>query len=275
MAKLPYRIKRDLERLLDMEAGYVLNFSNRTFAEFIDDTVSIDIYNGDFYKNEHCSKANKLRLLINRENDYIVGKVLNELLILSRQSMWNDNNLNYNDERTFEELIEFSSNLMEGSTNLELPDAKEETLFTLLEDIKSSIGRNKPTLVLDRLHTFSTKYLRQICIKKGIEVADPKGNFLPLHSLAGMLRKHYETNNEFQSDFTVLAIQNNIQLFDKFNSIRNNQSYAHDNEILSNVEADFAIKAMANVLVFIDKVEALKQNEVISSNVTTSVDLPF
>jgi hypothetical protein len=128
---------------------------------------------------------------------------------------------------------------------------------------------------LDRLHTFSTKYLRQICLDKGIVVTDPKGIFLPLHSLAGMLRKHYESSKEFQSEFTVLAIQNNIQLFDKFNNIRNNQSYAHDNQILSNIEADFVIKTMANILVFIDKVENLKQEVITTFEEKTIADLPF
>jgi len=36
--------KRKLERALGMGSGYVLNFSNRTFAEFFLDSFGIDIY---------------------------------------------------------------------------------------------------------------------------------------------------------------------------------------------------------------------------------------
>lgn len=274
MAKLPFRIKNDFEKLFQMGDGYVLDFSNASFAQFVGEVVNIDIYNGSGY-TDSCSKANKLRQLIAKESDAVVGRLLHEMLLYCKQFLWDRSSLSYIDEKKIEGLLEFSDNLMGGVLMIELPESKEETLQTLLEDINSSLSRNQPTLVLDRLHTFSTKYLRQICLDKGIVVTDPKGIFLPLHSLAGMLRKHYESSNEFQSEFTVLAIQNNIQLFDKFNSIRNNQSYAHDNQVLSNIEADFAIKAMANVLVFIDKVENLKQKEITTSEEKTITDLPF
>ena len=36
--------KRKLERLLGMGSGYVLDFSNRTFQEFVLDSVVCDIY---------------------------------------------------------------------------------------------------------------------------------------------------------------------------------------------------------------------------------------
>jgi len=274
MAKIPTKVKYSFEALFEMGGGYVLDFSNASFARFVSDSVNIDIYEGEKYR-EYSSKANKLRQIIANESDSIVGKLLNDLLGYCKQYLWDRSSLDYVTEKKIEELNEFTTQMMGGVLVLELPETKEETLQTLLDDINSSLSRNQPTLVLDRLHTFSTKYLRQICIEKGIEVTDPKGIFLPLHSLAGMLKKHYESNKEFQSEFTVLAIQNNIQLFDKFNSIRNNQSYAHDNQVLSNIEADFAIKAMANVLVFIDKVENLKQKETPIPVVKVESDLPF
>jgi hypothetical protein len=274
MAKLPFRLKNEMEKLFEMESGYVMNFSNASFARFIGEAVNIDIYAGVGY-SEYASKANKLRQLIGKESDFVVGKVLNELLFYCKDYKGSSGNLSFYEEQKIEELSALTVKMMGGGIIVELPKAEEETLQTLMMDIQNSLSRNQPTLVLDRLHTFSTKYLRQICKNKGIEVTDPKGNFYPLHSLAGMLRKHYETSAEFQSEFTVLAIQNNIQLFEKFNSIRNNQSYAHDNEILRNIEADFAVKAMANVLVFIDKVENLKQNNIFKSEDEPAFDLPF
>jgi hypothetical protein len=35
--------KAKLEKLLEMESGYVLDFSNRTFQEFILESVKLDI----------------------------------------------------------------------------------------------------------------------------------------------------------------------------------------------------------------------------------------
>ena len=52
--------KRKLERALGMGSGYILNFSNRTFAEFFLDNFGIDIYD-DNYDYGSGSKANRMR----------------------------------------------------------------------------------------------------------------------------------------------------------------------------------------------------------------------
>jgi hypothetical protein len=44
MADLTILEKRQLERLLQMGGGYVLNFSNRTLQEFVTDSVARHIY---------------------------------------------------------------------------------------------------------------------------------------------------------------------------------------------------------------------------------------
>jgi hypothetical protein len=44
MADLTMLERRKLESLLNMGGGYVLDFSNRTFAEFFRETVGRDIY---------------------------------------------------------------------------------------------------------------------------------------------------------------------------------------------------------------------------------------
>jgi len=271
MANIPSKLKYAIEKLFQMSEGYVLDFSNASFARFISDSVNIDIYGGNGY-TDYCSKANKLRQFISSEPDAVVGKLLNDMLIYCREMLSNNGKLDYAIDKKIEELHVSTSQMMEGALNIELPETKEETLQTLLEDINSALARNKPTLVLDRLHTFSTKYLRMICENKRIEVADGKGNLYPLHSLAGMLKKCYEKEND-KSEFSVLAIQNSIPLFDKFNSIRNNQSYAHDNEILENIEAEFVVKTMANVLIFIDKLEGLKNTQ--KEHPKEVLDLPF
>ena len=127
------------------------------------------------------------------------------------------------------------------------------------------MARNKPELVLDRLHTFSTKLLRQICSDNGICVVDNKGDYLPLHSLAGMIKKKYEQYSIFRSSFTISAIQNSISLFDQYNWVRNKLSYAHDNEILETMEAEFAIKIMSVLITFIDKAETYRNTHRMSS----------
>ena len=77
MADLKSVEKLKLEKLFGMESGYVLDFSNRTFQNFILDNSGIDIY-----EDENCtySKANRLRTFWKQESNYVVGNILKELL---------------------------------------------------------------------------------------------------------------------------------------------------------------------------------------------------
>ena len=71
--------KLKLERLLGMESGYVLDFSNTTFAEFIADSVGVHIYD-EKYARASGSKAHRLRAFWNQESDELVSKLLSDLL---------------------------------------------------------------------------------------------------------------------------------------------------------------------------------------------------
>jgi hypothetical protein len=48
MSDLSNKEKRKLERAFGMASGYVLDFSNRTFEEFILDSVGIEIYDDKY-----------------------------------------------------------------------------------------------------------------------------------------------------------------------------------------------------------------------------------
>jgi hypothetical protein len=62
-----------------MEAGYVLTFSDRTFGEFVSEAVDRDIHH-EKYKTGGTSKANKLRTFWKIESDYVVGKLILEMV---------------------------------------------------------------------------------------------------------------------------------------------------------------------------------------------------
>lgn len=67
--------KRKFERLLDMDSGYVLNFSNRTFADFVMDSTGKDINDAE-YNYGSGSKANCLRGFWKEEPNFVVGKLM-------------------------------------------------------------------------------------------------------------------------------------------------------------------------------------------------------
>lgn len=255
MSNLSNREKRQFESLFNMESGYVLDFTNPSFSRFIIDSIGLDIYSDAGY-TEYCSKANKLRQIWKDESDYRVGTLMNDLLdYYVDERVKNKQEIDSTEERLLGDLYEVTRRLLNSSIEVALPIKTEETLKVLLEDIQDSLSKNKPALVLDRLHTFSVKFLRQLCFKYNIEIEDKSSNKIALHGLAGKLKKHYESTNLINSKFALLAIQNSISLFDSFNEIRNEKSYAHDNKVLENIEAEFVVRAMANVLTFLDAIE--------------------
>lgn len=139
--------------------------------------------------------------------------------------------------------------------NITLPDARGDSWEVLHDDIMQALFRNEPTLVLDRLHTFSVKFIRDLCERKGIQTKDATGKAYALHSLGGMLLKYYKANDVFQSEFSEQAMKTSISLFDRYNNIRNDQSYAHDNDVLNKAEATLAVKIMTATISFIDEIE--------------------
>jgi len=76
MAKLTFIERNCFENLFGMGSGYVLDFSNRTFQEFINDIIFIDIY----LKYPRLSKAKILRAIMTEYDNVSVGKLLLELM---------------------------------------------------------------------------------------------------------------------------------------------------------------------------------------------------
>ncbi len=79
MAQLSIVERRQLETLFDMGGGYVLDFSNRTFEEFVADSVGIEVYD-DKYHYGSGSKANRLRGFWKLESNELVGKLIRDLV---------------------------------------------------------------------------------------------------------------------------------------------------------------------------------------------------
>lgn len=79
MASLKFRDKIIIEEFLEMRGGYVLNFNDRTFAEFFRD-FNIEIDHPSYMEGHSGSKANRMRSFLAREPDRLAGEVLQELV---------------------------------------------------------------------------------------------------------------------------------------------------------------------------------------------------
>jgi len=87
MADIKQSEKLMFESILGMAGGYVLEFSNGTFQEFVFNVCKIDIYQSK-YELYGDSKAKRLRAFWQLESNITVGKLLKELL-----ACWETTNL--------------------------------------------------------------------------------------------------------------------------------------------------------------------------------------
>ena len=144
-------------------------------------------------------------------------------------------------------------------------------LERLKKDIRQSLVDGDAVLVLDRLHTLTVKKIRSYCVVHDIDIVNDKGENYPLHSLIAMLTKYYSTDNII-SEFSVQALKQSISLFERFNDIRNNRSYAHDNNLLSNEESLYVVNCIINMLNFLNYIET-GESQLISSSIVNLDDI--
>src|SRR5208282_471765 len=71
--------QRDFERLFEMSLGYVLNFTDRTFSEFLLDSVGLNLDDRK-YSVFGGSKAKRLRTFWRVDGDEVVGRALDALV---------------------------------------------------------------------------------------------------------------------------------------------------------------------------------------------------
>ena len=124
-----------------------------------------------------------------------------------------------------------------------------EELNLLIDNINNSVYNGKPIFALDRLHTLMIKYVKELCANHNIQF--DKDDRLDV------LFKHYVNyiKEYIDSDMSLTILKANISIFSQFNNVRNNYTYAHDNNVLNDAESKLIFKNIVNVKEFIDELE--------------------
>lgn len=129
MSKLKETEKLILEKLFDMQGGYVLDFSNAKFQQFIFNTFNVDIYSSK-YSIYGDSKAKRLRAFWDLESNQTVGKLIVELLeVWDTEKTLKNEKLTENDKSLKEKAIIIANKLL-GIKNQTIK--KEETIDDFL-----------------------------------------------------------------------------------------------------------------------------------------------
>ncbi len=273
MANLTYIEKSTIETFLGMKSGYVMDFSDRTFQEFVFDATACDINNDKYHYNSN-SKANRLRAFIKIESDYVFGKLLSAFCEYWLSKVHRGEIDYRGEEKTYEECVKISERLKQESI-VEHIDAiqanSDDKDFNLLaKSIKESIEKNEPEVALDRLHTFVVKYIRQLCVNHNLNYVKDE----PINSLFGKYVKHLISNKLIDSIMAEKILRFSINIIDAFNDVRNNKSFAHDNPILNYHESILIFNNISNTIKFIETIET----KILKSKDPQEVDwsdLPF
>lgn len=250
MSDLTSAEKRKIEKLLGMQTGYVLDFSNRSFAEFMDEHAGVSVY-APGYDAGGTSKACRLRTFWAREPNHVVGRVLAAMVEYARE-----NKLIRPDEAELaEECRRIAARLLQASavddlSALHARDA-EPDFEVVAREVQDAINNNRPEAGLDRLHTYVVKFVRSLASARGIGVDRDK----PLHSVFGEYVKALRAAGHIESQMTDRMLKASIGTLEAFNDVRNEQSLAHDNPILNFDESLLIFRHVASTIRFLRALE--------------------
>ena len=250
--------KVKLEKMFEMDGGYVLDFTDRTFREFIIENTKINIYDGK-YDYASGSKANRLRAFWAKESNYTVGKLISALLeYWKTKKLINHIEISQAQQALFDDCYTIAERLKQDSIveNIDAiqPYSNDKEFSVLAKSIRESIQNNEPEVALDRLHTYVVKYTRKLCDKHGISYDREKA----LHSLFGEYVKYLRKNRFIESEMTERILKSSISILESFNDVRNYKSLAHDNPILNYHESVLIFNNVSSAIKFIEAIEKEK-----------------
>ena len=237
------------EKFFGMKSGYVLDFTDNSFKDFVKKSIDIDIYKEDFISKVEAeypssSKKNILKYLWNNESDDKVFKLVSDLI-------------NYYDliyEDSDDELLEKAKQIIENTPqqNLKIAnDFSEERIKELEKEINKNIDEGKYIFAIDRLHTFMQNYLRTISDLHKIEFQKKDR----IDELFKGYMKFIKSKGYVESKLTKTILRSNLSTLNEFNEVRNHKSYAHDNEVLNNLESQLIVNNIINIAYFISRIE--------------------
>ena len=243
--------RRALDAVFWMSGGYVLDFVDRTMAEWFEEGFGLDIQSGA-YDAAGSSKAKRLRTFIEVEDGHTVGAVLRALWVYAEEIK--DQRVNLPSEAEVATVFAFIDRI-EATEGRPRTDAlerfkRDETLDELVAAIQRDIAADKPAPALDRLHLYCMKKFAHLLDERSI----PWDRQEPLHSRVGKYVKALERERELRR-ISVRVLKSAIGIFDDLNDVRNNRSFAHDNDLVDAAEARFIFDAVSAILRFVKSVD--------------------
>ena len=157
------------------------------------------------------------------------------------------NNIFHNNDLPFE-LVD---GRIEIINQIQVPDLASIDAKKLKDDIDCNIVKKEYVLVLDRLHTYYGYFLKEICEKLGVVVPLESGHINLAKANKNIVE--YLIDKKLISEFEGESIKRVNSLLEYYNSIRNDESYAHPNKIIDNDSAEFVVKIFSANMKLLEK----------------------
>ena len=241
-----------LDKVLEMETGYVLNFSDRTFANFFAEELNIDI-DDPLYTQNGGSKGKRLRRFLQISQPGISARALRKLWDYReavRAQYEREEALKDPRDKLFQII-----HRLEGDSGLSSTDAIErfeydDTLDELVASIERDIQAQKPHVALDRLHTYCMKRFAHLLRQRGEQPSTGE----TLNARAGRYFNPLRRSGQIRP-ISQKIMKSTVETFELYNGIRNNESLAHDNSLVESNEARFIFDTVVSMLRFLKTIE--------------------
>ncbi len=263
MAKLSPIERAALYHVLEIKDGYILwniyqkEGKTKSFTrDIIYDCIGLDIFVDASYKL--LSQQKCIEKIIAECPDKSVAKVLSAFFdvykMYSKQCEFYSHSctLCKNNARCHQ--VQLIIEKLERTDDVTLPDVT--SYDELKQDIQTQMENGKYSLAVDRLHTYSLRFLEEKCIKVGLVPNKDRNGHVMFDDMLTQLSNYYKAKSAL-SEFAEDAIKNSKILFQKYNSIRNNKSYSHPNEIILNGDARFVIETILAIINYIDTIDKM------------------
>ena len=244
-----------VDQALVMTSGYVLDFSDATLNDFVRRKFGVDL-TAPIYTRDGSSKAKRLRAFL---RSLVPGAQAEALRVFwnYRQRITN-NGMNSDLEPHVEDNFLAMLDRLEGHEpriDMDVVEAfsDDPTLAELVMAIQREIKADAPHAALDRLHTYSMKKFADLLARDGETVNHGDA----LHSRAGRYINNLRRAGQL-GQYSEKIAKSAVQVMEQFNGIRNNESLAHDNTILSVDEGRYVFESVTSLLRFIKSLDGSK-----------------
>jgi hypothetical protein len=233
---------------IGVDSGYLVGFSYQSHKDFYPQYC--DLNNIDTEKYTGTTRARFCEIL-KAQPPHNQALILKGILTKFPFDSFKDKE-KMEKKKYYDHILELIKSL---EKNLSLESSElvitSEVVQRAIDDMKTLIEKNGAISGVDRMHTTLHGYLKAICLKENISIAEKDPT---LTQLFKEIRKSPKFNINCTRTHELEKILNSIaNILDALNPIRNNASIAHPNELLlPEAEAYLVINAAQTVLHYIN-----------------------